>query len=391
MEGNTLIIGGGLAGLISGIKLTEFNEKVILFTRGMSSLHFATGCIDLYGRKENPYQMLPFLPDAHPYTLCGEDTIRVSMDFFLSKVNKLSYSKIQDNNQKRIAASGKIVSTYLAPAHSPILTGEIENLHILTFAGYKGFIPEIVKMNLLPYIKNISTGEIPIHVDSITGNKIADKNPDLIAEFIQNKCKECTHIILPSLPGFMSEHKNIITLENLSNKKIYEMPTLPPSVPGQRLERELRDIFTATGGILITGDAVCEAEFLGNKVQSVTTDSGHKIQANNYILATGSFLSGGITSGYNQFKEPIFNLKISNTKELSDASFFNRQNFTSIGVVIDENFRGIHANGFTVENLFCCGGVLGGYDAIFEGSGGGVSIASGFACAQKIQEVSSWI
>ena len=74
MKYDTVIIGGGVSGLVSGIKLTKAGMKVAVVSSGQSALHFNSGSMSLYGHNGekdilHPLEAIGQLPAQHPYTL----------------------------------------------------------------------------------------------------------------------------------------------------------------------------------------------------------------------------------------------------------------------------------------------------------------------------------
>jgi glycerol-3-phosphate dehydrogenase len=70
MKFDTVIVGGGLAGLLCGIKLTKQGLRCAIITRGQSALHFSSGSLDLV---DEAYR--DKLPPEHPYHLIGAQHI----------------------------------------------------------------------------------------------------------------------------------------------------------------------------------------------------------------------------------------------------------------------------------------------------------------------------
>ncbi|MDE6339139.1 MAG: FAD-binding protein, partial [Muribaculaceae bacterium] len=81
MKFDYIVIGGGLCGLMAGIRLAENGKKTAIISSGQSALHFCAGSFGLLGNVDgevvtNPIEAINKLPVNHPYRLVGEESVK---------------------------------------------------------------------------------------------------------------------------------------------------------------------------------------------------------------------------------------------------------------------------------------------------------------------------
>ena len=75
MKFDTIIIGGGLSGLVAGIDLVRKGKKCLIVSSGQSALHFFSGSLELYGMADEPMKAIAGLDADHPYSKLGTERV----------------------------------------------------------------------------------------------------------------------------------------------------------------------------------------------------------------------------------------------------------------------------------------------------------------------------
>ena len=411
MRFDTIIIGGGLAGLVAGIKLTSEGQKCAIISSGQSALHFFSGSFDLLGYNgtneiDNPIEAIAGLDAKHPYAKLGASTVAAlaneAKDFFASMGVRLNGDA--STNHYRISPTGELRKTWLT-LDKHFACDSLESLSlgktlILNIDGFLDFHPHFLSDGLKRqgvdcHVASVTIDELqrlrtsPTEMRSANIAKVLHKDDAIVrlTEKIAEKSQGFDTVILPSVFGIYDSLMENYLVERLKcNVKL--VSTFPPSAPGIRLQMALKQRFQNLGGVYMLGDMVTNGHFEGNRLMDIHT-ANHKdipFEADNFIIATGSFFSHGLQAHLNSICEPIFNLDVTASGERQqwfDQNVFETQPYMSFGVVTDSDLHP-QIEGQSVENLYAVGSLLESANCLKEASGAGVSILTALNAAQNI-------
>jgi glycerol-3-phosphate dehydrogenase subunit B len=165
---------------------------------------------------------------------------------------------------------------------------------------------------------------------------------------------------------------------------------VPPSVPGMRLYRVLRERIRAAGGRVQVGEKVARVHVEDGRVQVVEMEAAVrtlKIRTEALVLATGGLIGGGlVATADGQILEPVLGLRVEAPEHeawlVTDALDPAGHPVEAAGVPTDQALRPLgpdHA--VSHGNVHVVGGLLADQRAVRERCGDGVAIASGWRAA----------
>lgn len=421
MKFDTIVIGGGMAGLSAALRLAEAGQKTLLMASGQSALHFSSGSVDLLESEGDPRAALPAFMAAHPdhpYSKVGLTNIEASLADLQRHCHEQGLPLFrQERNHQRLTPIGTLKSTWLSPETCACVTEAPapDVLLLATIEGFRDFHPALAAANLATHARfahcRILTGEIrlpqlaafsrnPHEFRSADIARLFDKQQhdrqDLLTDLAREigrmvqECGEpgCRHIVLPACLSLGLVGPRLAELEARTGCTIKEVATMPPSLIGMRMQEALKRRFLALGGTFLTSERVLGARYDGDRVVGVHSQNGDDqlFEADHFVLASGSFFSRGLESRLGGIREPIFDADVLSLPERdawAGRRLFDHHPFMGFGVKTDDQLR-VLRGGKPLANLYGAGSVLAHYDPVREGSGSGVAVATGWQAASHI-------
>ncbi len=405
MKYDTIIIGGGLSGLLSGMTLALRGQNVAIVSAGQSALHFSSGSFELYGESENPLEGIARLPEEHPYRKIGLERVEKYAEqvksLFASAGVKCSGSATR--NHYRLTPIGMMKSAWLTLDDYAQFDNEAtmpwKRVALVNFDGYLDFYPNFLESGFAKCgtkcdVHTISLPEFEHLRESATemrATNIARIMTGAILEKItcdlKNRIGNAEAVFMPAAFGLF-DSEAVEQLRSQVRVPLYFIPTMPASVPGVRTQIQLRAAFQKLGGVYLLGDNVVSGEVKDGRLVSIKTDNhgDMDLRADNFVLASGSFFSHGLIASQDAIYEPIFGLDVvaDFSREMwYDKDLYAHQPYMGYGVETDERLR-CKKGGQVIENLYAAGSVLAAQNAIEQGTGGGVAITTALFVADEI-------
>ncbi|MFX1416036.1 MAG: anaerobic glycerol-3-phosphate dehydrogenase subunit GlpB [Promethearchaeota archaeon] len=440
LETDVLVIGGGMAGLVAGIRSQESGAETTLIRKGQSATSYSSGAIDVSGYLPGGSQQLlsaregieaiTSLYPLHPYGILGfgsadNDDIsglaieRVTQSVeWLMKHLKSTPAQLYggvDSNLEGITLLGTKKPT--AMLQQTLWPGAfaVDDDGIMLFLGIKGaqeLNPKIASKTFLenqariaepPHkVANALVDIAPFgHTHNLSTTNIArflDREENMIAfvKQVKNKAEQfgATYVALPSILGLEENLRNQSALEEATDAKAFELLSFPPSVPGFRLQKSLESVFVETGGHLLIGHEAEPCNIEGSRITEVSARSPGRrvrISTKSVVLATGKYIGGGIAADVEGLRENVFDL-MTVTEGFRESGRTRPQRLTNVvslspeshplfgcGLSVDHFLRPVNPDGHVAaENLFAAGSILAGYNYAMEKSGLGVALATGY-------------
>jgi glycerol-3-phosphate dehydrogenase subunit B len=410
MRFDVVVIGAGTAGMTTAIRLAEGGRRVLVLAKGAGSTRLAPGTIDVLGyapdRVDHPAAAIPGYVDAHPdhpYRLLGAEGLSRAVEWLRERVDVCAYVGSIDDNLLLPTAVGAVKPTAVAP--ETMIAGDVRSsgsMLLCGLSGFKDFFPALAADNLVAGAKiDVRAVELqpPTGGEADLGGlayarrfESGEFRRAVVSEVLATMEGE-EAIGFPAVLGLTKVKEVWSALQDAIGRPVFEISTLPPSVPGIRLAGVLETRLRQAGGRVQIGCEVVGVRVDANRVQAVgyqTAARTTEVAADTFVLATGGLLTGGIRMDSDEsVHEALFGLPVAGVPGPGEPMFlpgyFEAHPLSRLGLAVDDRFRPVDLEGNVVyENLHAAGAMLAGAAPWKEKSGEGISLGTGFKVAEEV-------
>ncbi|MBI4208629.1 MAG: FAD-binding protein [Deltaproteobacteria bacterium] len=396
---DVVVIGGGAAGTLAALKLASASKKVALVRKGYGALALCPGVVHLpRGNDKGGSSLQNSIALWRSALESGGLILEGGWTEDLSLMNEMG------NIQRPAFALQSLARGDLAQWKGQrVALVDLEGLHhfplermregiLKNFGGLKQTDIEIRSLRFREWS---SFGAVPLEVvsrgmDEVDlAMKLAQKIRDLVRR------ERFDRVGLPPILG-VERHVEVYSIvQEIVEYPCFEWLPFSSGVVGLRWQRGIDPVLDKRGIERMEAKVVQPVSHKQrlSGVYVETSQGRSVLEAQNFILATGKFLGGGIPSSP-PWKESIFGAPIYLGKELmgsrSAYSYLNPlalqpQPIFACGLRVDERMRPLNEEGSPLfENLHAAGSLLAEHDDTGSTGGMGCALASGYLAAEEI-------
>ncbi len=343
----------------------------------------------------------------HPYARLPREDIQTAFEEILTFLKEagLSYIRRVNRNIEALTSLGTLKTTYCVP-HT--IWNGVEALEkkpsclLIDIRGLKGFSARQIAAALKSEWPGLRSARISfpdtdhlneVYTEHRASALILSQNRKKLARTLKPHIKDAQIIGLPAILGLYRTLEVVSDLEKLIGVPVFEIPTIPPSIPGLRLKEAFERGLRAKGVKYLSLNRVLEVrhqtdEYFEVDIGRITAEQ--TVRSRGIILASGRFIGGGLQADRKRIKETIFDLPVYQPDNRAD---WHRRDFLDArghlvnraGVEIDDLFRPLNGSRQPAfRTLFAAGSLLAHNDWKRIKCGAGVAIASAFGAVKSL-------
>lgn len=404
---DVVVIGAGLAGLTCAAELAERGASVFLAAKGMATTHWTHGGLDVAappGASTHRAGMaLLSAMKGHPYhALAPEADAAIAGHLARTAGAGLVHSGGLDTPLVPIpTAIGALRPASILPAAQAAAAEPwgADALVLLGFGRYRDAWAPYAARNLAAAAWD---GPRAIHAVEVDLPGVDDLH-NLAAQSLARRFDDPAwrgraleamaralpagdfRIGMPPVLGLDHHAAVLIDIERSLGRRVFEIPSLPPSIPGMRLFEALRHRILAAGGRIQIGFDVVSVERDPARILAVHTEAASRtlrLAADAFVLATGGLAGVGFRAlPDGTIEERVFGLPV--TAPPQDRWFsddpLEPHPLEAAGIEVDAEMRPAG-----LSNVRVIGSALAGMHYLDQRCGDGIALASAHRAARSL-------
>ena len=410
------VIGAGMSGMAAALFAAQRGLSAILIGSS-GGLLFASGLLDLLAVHPVPERRLWSSPYAalaalareqpeHPLARIDPSSIRMAFEAFVSALTSagLAYAPLGERNSDVLTSIGTVKTSFGVPLTMVAGVAALETRPpclLLDFRGLREFSARQIAATLAdgwPQLRHQRIDfpgfETMAEVNAVhlaRALEIPETRYRLMA-LIRPLLGDARVLGLPAVLGLGRSREVHAAFEMDLGLSVFEIPTMPTSVPGLRLQGALEAV-ASVHGVRRRHTSVRALSFDGGTAQlDLDVPGGERVSASAVVLATGRFNSRGITADRHGVRESLLGLPVQ--QPASRDAWHQREFLDPAGHAInraglrtDGAWRPLDTSGKPAwQNLFAIGSLLADQDWMRAKCGSGLAIATAWAAMEQVAQ-----
>lgn len=424
------VVGAGMAGMAASVFAASRGLSVVQIGNGGGIL-FASGLLDLLAVHpssanrtwEDPFAALAALAHddpEHPLARVAAGAIREAFDAFVSALESagIAFAPLDGRNRRVLTSVGTVRHAYAVPRSMVAGAATLATRGPCLLVDFRG-LREYSARQIVATIGAAWPGLRAARVEFPGYEAVTELYAAHLARALEDPSfrgpaidrvrplvGDAASVGFPAVLGLTRSSEVHAAFEEGLGVPVFEVPTMPTSVPGLRLASALETVVAGLGvhrriqarvsSIAFEppgdagspsgqGTAILALEGMAHPVH---------VSARTVVLATGRFSGGGLEAARDRIVERVLDLRVQQPAARSDwhdRDFLAPSGHAAnrAGVVTDRTFRPLDAEDNPVwSGLFAVGSLLAGADWMRQKCGSGLAIATAWAAIEAIESLS---
>lgn len=416
------VIGAGMAGMATALFAAERGLSCIQIGNG-GGLLFASGLLDLLGvhpvgagrRWRSPYEALAALAHdepKHPLARVDAASIRNAFETFVAALGSagLPYAPLDASNREVLTSIGTVKTTFGVPRS---MVGGVAALDsrppclLVDFRGLREFSARQIVATLgtrWPGLRHQRIefpgcdGTPELYAAHLARALESRATRERTIALVRPLLSDAQAVGFPAVLGLAQSAEVHAAFEEALGIPVFEIPTMPTSVPGLRLLAAL-EAAVADRGVHRRHHARVRALAFDARGTAATLDlasdaaseagGGDRVVARAVVLATGRFSGRGLIADRAGARESILGLPVF---QPGSREAWHRRDFLDpsghsinrAGLEVDDAWRPLNAGGAPAwPRLYAVGSILAHQDWMRSKCGSGLAIATAWATVDQ--------